>query len=105
MYTDTHTRMQARMHAERSISHKKKKTIKRNLAIWDNMDGPRGLNDFTYLKTLKKKKKTPKTNGQTKNKNKSYRYRKETGSCQRGEWWEEERQVRKTKTHKLPVVK
>ena len=60
------------------------------------------LNDFTYLKTLKKEKK--KTNGQTKDKNKSYRCRKKQAFA-RGESGGRRREVRETKMHKLLAAK
>ena len=60
------------------------------------------LNDFTYLKTLKKEK--TKTNGQTKDKNKSYICRKKQAFA-RGESGGRRREVKETKTHKLLAAK
>ena len=73
MYIDTHTRMQACMHPERSISHKKKTKKQKEIlpfgTTWMDLEGIM-LNDFTYLKTLKKKKNKNTQNKRTNKKQK-----------------------------------
>ena len=101
IHTHTHTHTHTRLEYYSTI---KKEW---NLAICNNMDGPRGyshwnvrerqiLYDITYMWNLKNK-----TNEHNRN---SHRYREQTDGCQRG-WGEWRREVREIKRYKLKVKK